>query len=68
MDEDFGLELNNPPAHSNGDRLRSIAGAELFHDVLDVYLHSLFGDEELVRDISVTISAGSGRALQLREW
>src|SRR5580693_6062683 len=59
MDGDSGLELNNPPAHSDGDCLRAITGTELFHDVFDMHLHSLFGDEELVRDIPVTISAGN---------
>src|SRR5579864_2159248 len=55
----FGLELNNSPAHSDGDRLRAITGAELFHDVFDMHLHSLLGDKEFVRDIPVTISAGN---------
>src|SRR5580692_1860813 len=59
MDGDFGLELNNPPAHSDGDCLRAIAGAELFHDVFDMHLYSLFSNEQLVRDIPVTISAGN---------
>src|ERR1700756_1112209 len=51
------LNLNNSSAHSYGDRLGSVRGAQLFHYVLDVGLHRLFGDEELFSNITVAISA-----------
>src|SRR5258705_3288828 len=52
------LELDNTPADANGYRLGAVTGAELFHDVLDVYFHRLFGDEKLVGDIAIAVAAG----------
>jgi hypothetical protein len=50
------LQLDDPAAHSDGDRLSAIAGAELLHDVLDVYLYCLFRNEEFVGNVPVSVS------------
>src|SRR5215212_11793753 len=51
------LQLDDAAAEGDGDRLRAVAGAELLHDVLDVNLHGLLGDEELFGDVAVTVPA-----------
>src|SRR5258708_37069477 len=40
------LQLDDSAPYGDRDRLRSIAGAQLFHDVLDMYLYSLFRNEK----------------------
>ena len=35
-------ELDDPAPYPNGDRLRSIGSAQLFHDVLDVHFDCFF--------------------------
>ena len=52
------LELDDAAAQADGDGLSSIGGAQFFHDVLDVDLHSFFGDEEPRGDLAVAIATG----------
>src|SRR5271157_685793 len=57
LDWRYDLELYDAAAHSDSDRLGAITGSELFHNVLDVDLNCLFGDEQFIGDVPVTISA-----------
>ena len=41
--EERPLQLNDAAAHRNGDCLGTIGRAQLFHEVLNVHFHSLFG-------------------------
>ena len=52
------LEVNNAAADGDGDGLGAVAGAQLFHDVLDVNFDGLFGDEKFFTDVAVTIPLG----------
>src|SRR5947209_2438422 len=52
------LQLDNAAAHGNRDRLGAVAGAQLLHDVLDVNLDRVFGDEEELGDVAVPIPSG----------
>src|ERR1700691_2149805 len=52
------LEANDAPPDGDRNRLRPIAGAEFVHDVLEVTLHSSFGYEQAVRDVSVAVALG----------
>jgi len=49
--------MNDSAPYRNGDRLRPIAGPQLLHEVLDVHFHRLLGDEELFRDVTVSVTA-----------
>jgi hypothetical protein len=53
------LQLDNSAAEANRDRLSTIIRAKFLHDVLDVNLYSLFGDEELLRDVSIPVPLGN---------
>src|SRR5215469_893059 len=52
------LELDNAAANADGDRLGSVASAEFFHDVFDMYFDCLFCDTKLISNIAVSIPAG----------
>ena len=52
------LELDNPSAYADRDRFRAITRPQLLHDVLDVNLDSFFRDKQLLRDVSIPVSAG----------
>src|SRR5262249_18702433 len=39
-------------------RLRAITGAQLLHNMLDVHLDGLFGDEESFGDVAIAIAVG----------
>ena len=39
-------------------RLRAVAGAQFFHDVLDVNFYGFFGDVELFRDVAIPVASG----------
>jgi len=54
----FTSELDDSAAKADCYRLRAIACPKFFHDVLYVYFHSLFGYEELLRDVAISISTG----------
>src|SRR5262245_4383617 len=54
----FRLELDDAAPEGDGHRLRAVAGSELAHDVLDVHLDRLFGDEEALGDVAVAVAAG----------
>src|SRR5271170_7628912 len=49
--------MNNSALHRDGNRLGSVAGPKLFHDVFDVDLDRLFGDEEPFTNVAVTVAA-----------
>jgi hypothetical protein len=51
------LELDDSAANADGHCLRAIACSQLLHDVLDVNLYCFFGDEELLSDVSIPVSA-----------
>ena len=51
------LKLNDSSSHRDGNCLRTIAGPEFFHDVLDVDFDSLFGNEKPFCDIAVPVSS-----------
>ena len=55
---DWNLELNDAAAYSDGDRFGAVACPEFFHDVLDMSLDRLFGDEEESRNVAISISSG----------
>src|SRR5216683_1099618 len=50
------LELDDSAMHGNRDCLCTVAGAEFFHDVLDVDLDGFFGDKKLVGNISIAVA------------
>ena len=50
------LELDDSATHGNRDCLCAVAGAEFFHDVLDVDLDGFFGDKKLVGNISIAVA------------
>src|ERR1700685_1468505 len=52
------LELDDPAAHSDSNRLGAIAGPRLFHNMLVVALYRLFRDEKFVGDIPVAVAPG----------
>src|SRR5258708_18809590 len=52
------LEMDNAAADCDGDGLSAVAGAQLFHNVLDVDFDGFFGDEELAADVAVAIAFG----------
>src|ERR1700722_7088635 len=52
------LELDNAAANRDRNRLRTVACAQFFHDVLDVNLYGLFGDEKPVRDVAIPVASG----------
>jgi hypothetical protein len=47
------LEMYDPASNSDSDGLGAIAGAEFFHDVLDMSLHRFFRDEKERCDVAV---------------
>src|SRR5580692_2690154 len=51
-------ELNDAAADGDRDRLRAVAGAELFHDVFDVNLNGFLGNEEPFRNVAIPVSSG----------
>src|SRR5712691_9636720 len=51
-------ELDNSAPHGDRHGLSAISRAELFDDVFDVNLDSLFGDEKAFGNVLVTIAAG----------
>jgi hypothetical protein len=57
LDPSF-LQLDDSATYSDRDRLRSVAGAQLFHDVLDMYLYSLFRDEKPFCDVAIPVATG----------
>jgi len=50
------LNLNDPAPHRNRHRLSPVAGAKLFHDVLDMHFDCLFRDEEPPGNILVPVA------------
>ena len=50
------LKMNYAAADADSDGLGAIGGAQFFHDVLDVDLDRLFGDEESLRDVTIAIA------------
>jgi hypothetical protein len=50
--------LDNSPAHSDGYRLRPVVSAQFLHNVLDVDFDGLLGNQELLGDIPVAVTAG----------
>src|SRR3954466_5337280 len=54
--------LPSEPNDSAADRDRhgagAIAGAQLLHDVLDVHLDRLLGDEQPLGDVAIPVAAG----------
>src|SRR5690348_11803677 len=50
------LHLNQAATQSDGHGLCPVARTQLFHDVLHVDLYRLFGNEEAIGDIAVSIS------------
>ena len=49
------LELDDSPPDRDRDGFRPVAGSELLHDVLDVDLDRLFGDEQVLGDVPVPV-------------
>ena len=52
------LQLDNAPAETNRNCLRPIAGPQLFHNVSDMNLYRVLGDEEFLRDFPIPVPAG----------
>jgi len=50
-------QLDDAATHRNGHRLGPVAGAQLFHDVLDVHLDGFLGDQQPLADVPVATSA-----------
>ena len=50
------LQVDDATADGDRDRLGTIAGAQLLHNMLDVNLDRAFGDEETVGDVAVAIA------------
>jgi len=53
-----GSQLDDAPPNRDGDRLGTVARAELVHDVLHVHLDRLFRNRQLVGDIAIAVAAG----------
>jgi hypothetical protein len=51
-------QLNNSAADRDGHGLRPIGGPQFLHDVFDVDLNCVLGDEEVLRNITVAVPAG----------
>src|SRR5262245_33429257 len=51
------LQLDDAATDGDCERLGAIARAKLFHNVLDMDLDGLFGNEEALRNIPIPISA-----------
>src|SRR5580698_7241124 len=52
------LEMDNAAADGNRNGLGAVAGSQLGHDVLDVYLDGPFRNEEFIGDVPVTVAFG----------
>ena len=52
----YFLELDDSAPHANCNCLGAVAGAEFFHDVLDVDLDGFFGDKKLFSNVSIAVS------------
>lgn len=52
----LALQFNNAPARGDRNRLRAIVGAQLVHDVLDMHLDRILGDEQLRGDIPIPVA------------
>ena len=53
---EVALQLNDTAADADGDGLGAVGGAQFFHNVFDVDLDGLLGNEQFVRNIPVLIS------------
>jgi hypothetical protein len=51
--------MNDAAAQGNRNRLSTVLGAQLIHEVFDVSLDGFFRDEELNGDILISVSAGN---------
>jgi hypothetical protein len=49
------LQMTGGRALSNGDCLGAIRGPQLLHDVLGVYFHGFFRNEELFGDVAIPV-------------
>ena len=55
----FALDLDDSAADREGDRLRTISGSELIHNVFDMDFHRFLGDAQDSRYVAIAVAAGN---------
>jgi hypothetical protein len=51
------LQVKESAADSDGDGLGAATGAQFYHDVLEMHLYGLYGNEEFHRNVAIAIVA-----------